>query len=341
MEIDTGSARTIVSRDTFDRLLGGQKLESTTTVLRTYAGGTLPLLGTCQVEVGYGDSKHQLELLVANVSGQRPILVRNWLAQIHLDWKTVFHIDRLKLEDVLEKHKGVFHDGLGTMKNLRARLQLKTGATPKFMKARPVPYALRPKVEEQLDNLEKEGVIVKTKTSDWATPIVVVPKKNGIRICSDYKVTLNPQLQVDKYSLPRPVDLFATLSGGHFFSTLDLCNAYHQMEVEEPSQALLTINTHKGLYRYLRLPFGVASAPSLFQKNMEQILQGIEGVVVYLDDPQVTGTTTKEHLQRLDRVLQRLEEFGLRLQRSKCKFAQQKVEYLGHAVDKEGHSRTK
>ena len=103
------------------------------------------------------------------------------------------------------------------------------------------------------------------------------------------------------------------------------------MEVEE-----LTINTHKVLYRYLRLPFGVASAPSLFQKSMEQILQGIEGVVVYLDDLQVTGTTMEEHLQRLDRVLQRLEKFGLRLQVSKCKFAQEKVEYLGHAVDKEG-----
>ena len=121
----------------------------------TYAGGILPLLGTCQVEVGYGDSKHQLELLVANVSGQPPILGRDWLAQIHLDWKTVFHINCLKLEDVLGKHKGVFQGGLGTMKNIHARLQLKTRTTPKFMKARPVPYALIPKVEEQLDNLEK------------------------------------------------------------------------------------------------------------------------------------------------------------------------------------------
>lgn len=100
--------------------------------------------------------------------------------------------------------------------------------------------------------------------SDWATHIVVVPKNNGIRICGNYKVTLNSQLQVDKYPLPKPGNLFSTLSGGQFFSTLDLSNAYHQMEMDEWSQAMLTINTHTELYKYLRLPFGVASAPSLF-----------------------------------------------------------------------------
>ena len=153
--------------------------------------------GVCEsMEVGYGDSKHQLELLVANVSGQPPILGRDWLAQIHLDWKSFPH--------QLSQAGGCLGEAQRSF----------PGWTPKVMKARPVPYALRPMVEEQLDNLEKEGVIVKTMTSKWATPIVVVPNKNGIRICGDYKVTLNPQLQVDKYPLPRPVDLFATLSGG-------------------------------------------------------------------------------------------------------------------------------
>ena len=98
------------------------------------------------------------------------------------------------------------------------------------------------------------------------------------------------------------MDLFATLSWGQFFSILDLSNAYHQMEVDEPPQAGLAINTHKRLFRYLLLPYGVAAALSLFQKSMEQILKGIGGVVVYLDDLQVTGTTMEERLQRLDGV---------------------------------------
>ena len=86
------------------------------------------------------------------------------------------------------------------------------------------------------------------------------------------------------------------------------------MEVEEKSQHLLTVTTHKGLYRYRRLPFGISSAPALLQRTMEQILQGIQGVVAFMDDVELTGATQEEHVDRLDNVLQRLEEHGLRLQ---------------------------
>ena len=108
------------------------------------------------------------------------------------------------------------------------------------------------------------------------------------------------------------------------------------MEVEEKFKHLLTITTHKGLYRYRRLPFGISSAPALFQRTMEQILQGIPGVVAFMDDIELTGATVEEHLDRLDQVLQRLEEHGLRLQKSKCEFLKDRVEYLGHIIDKDG-----
>ena len=108
------------------------------------------------------------------------------------------------------------------------------------------------------------------------------------------------------------------------------------MEVEEKFQHLLTITTHKGLYRYRRLPFGISSAPALFQRTMEQILQGIPGVVAFMDDIELTGATVEEHLDRLDQVPQRLEEHGLRLQKSKCEFLKDRVEYLGHIIDKDG-----
>ena len=94
-------------------------------------------------------------------------------------------------------------------------------------------------------------------------------------ICGDYKTTVNPALDVDQYPLPRPDNLFATLAGGRYFSTMDLSHAYNQLPLDNHARQFLMINTHHGLYQYTRLPFGVASAPSLFQKTMDMILQGV------------------------------------------------------------------
>ncbi|CAC5423249.1 Uncharacterized protein K02A2.6 [Mytilus coruscus] len=125
-------------------------------------------------------------------------------------------------------------------------------------------YALRPKVEQELDRLEEEGIIIKVSTSEWATPIVpVVKKSGGVRICGDFKVTINQQLQVDQYPLPRIDDIFAPLSGGEKFSKIDLRQAYLQLEMNEESKKYLTLNTHRGLYQYNRMLFGVASAPAI------------------------------------------------------------------------------
>ena len=148
---------------------------------------------------------------------------------------------------------------------------MKPGATPQFVKARPVPFALGPKLEASLGKLGQEGVLEKVAHSEWGTRIIVVPKKiGGVRICGDYKVTLNQVLDVDHHPLPKPSDLFASLAGGKVLAKPDLTQAYHQMEVKEKPQHLLAITAHKGLYRNRRFAFGSSSA--LFQRTMQQIL---------------------------------------------------------------------
>ena len=114
-------------------------------------------------------------------------------------------------------------------------------------------------------------------------------------MCGDFKVTINSQLEVDEYPLPRIDDIYASLGGGTLFSVIDLRHAYLQMEVEEHSRPFLTINTTCGLYQYQHLPYGVASAPAIWQRAMDQILQGIPGVFCYLDDIIVTSSNMKEH----------------------------------------------
>lgn len=190
------------------------------------------------------------------------------------------------------------------MEGVEAHLEVQEGATPRFHRPRSVPYALRGAVEQDLERLERLSVIEKVQYSDWAAPIVPVPKGDGgIRICGDYKVTVNPVLKVDQYPVPTAEDLFATLAGGQTFTKLDLSHAYQQVLLDPESHKYVTINTHKGLYQYTRLPFGIASAPAVFQQIMEKILHGIPRVVVYLDDILITGKDDVEHLQILRQVL--------------------------------------
>ena len=110
-----------------------------------------------------------------------------------------------------------------------------------------------------------------------------MPKGDGrIHLCGDYRVTINPFLEVNKYPLPKPNELFASLAGGKRFSKLDPSQAYQQMLLSEESQPFTTINTHQGLYQYVRMPFGNASAPAIFQQIMDTILAGIPHVICYI-----------------------------------------------------------
>ena len=180
-------------------------------------------------------------------------------------------------------------------------------------------------------------MIEPVRFSEWATPIGPVLKADGnIRICGDYKQTVNRVSHLEQYPIPTLDDLCEKLTGGKMFSKLDLSNAYAQLPLDESSKEYVTINTHKGLFRYNRLPFGISSAPAIFQRTMENILQGITQVAVYLDDIIVAGGSKTQHLETLDLVLGRLGEAGLRLKEKKCAFSKEEVQYLGHRIDQDG-----
>ena len=140
-------------------------------------------------------------------------------------------------------------------------------AKPRYFKACPVAYALRPKVEAEMDRLTNAGVLSPVTYREWGTPIVPVVKKDGsIRICGDFKVTLNPQLQVDQYPIPKIEDILAHMNGEKF-SKIDLAHAYLQMEVAEEDKKYLAINTSRGLFVYNRLPFGRIGSCSIPKSN--------------------------------------------------------------------------
>lgn len=141
-------------------------------------------------------------------------------------------------------------------------------------------------------------------------------KKNGeVRLCGGYKVTLNPYLIVNKHPLPRIDHLIAGLQGGKVFSKIDLKEAYAQVPVSAESKKYLTISTHKGLSDPNKLPYGIASAPGFYQKQMEQILSGIPNVYVFLDDIVIKGVSDEDNLSTTGRVFEVLNECGLKLRK--------------------------
>ena len=147
------------------------------------------------------------------------------------------------------------------------------GKPPKFFKARPVPYAMRKKEEQELDRLVQTNVMEPVRYSDWATPIVPVLKADGkVRVCGDYKLTVHRVSHLEQFPIPTLDDVFEKLTGGKQFSKLDLSHAYSQLPLDNKSKEYATVNTHKGSFRYNRLPYGISSTPAIFQRTMENIL---------------------------------------------------------------------
>ena len=167
--------------------------------------------------------------------------------------------------ELIARYPELFKEELGLLKGTLATIALKPEATPKFYKPRPVPYAYKAKVEAELKRLQEEGTIEPLTFSECAAPIVPVMKQNGtVMICDDYRLTVNQAAQRDSYSLQRIDDILASLAGGQTFTKLDLSQAYQQVAPEVQSKDYVVINTHLGLFKYNRLPFGVCAAPSIF-----------------------------------------------------------------------------
>jgi hypothetical protein len=348
MELDTGSAVSIISVLDYKKYFDNEKLESAKITLKTYSDELLIPKGYINVQVKYNGQCESLRLYVVQKGGTA-LFGREWLKKINLDWKNLKWINKISvsgntsenLDLLLKEYSNVFSDGIGCVAEIKAKLTLKENATPKFVKARPVPFSIKPQVERELSRLENEGILSKVDTSEWAPPIVPVMKPNGsVRICGDFKTTVNPMLNVDQYPLPRIDEIFVTLAGGQKFTKIDLRQAYLHLEVDDESKQLMTINTHKGLYRYNRLLFGIASAPAIWQRTMDQVLNGLGGVQCMLDDMIITGSSDEMHLHNLRNVLQRLQNYGLRANLQKCYFLKENVTYCGHEISAEGLRKT-
>ncbi|XP_017469325.1 PREDICTED: uncharacterized protein K02A2.6-like [Rhagoletis zephyria] len=312
--LDTGAACSLIPKVIYDKYFHQNELKACSENLSAYNGSQIDVAGEFMAMVKTRDQSHVLRLVVSNSCGP-PILGRDFMKICGLGLSQINSL--LEHQDIVEhiktKYSEVFEEGLGAYTVNKVKLSLVEEVKPIFCKPRPVPQAWRDKIEKQITDLVNKGVLVQVDNSDWGTPLVPVVKPNGdLRICGDYKSTINKYLSDVRYPLPRIDELFASMQG-QLFSKLDLSNAYNQLVLDEASQMLCAWSTHVGIFKMTRLPFGVKPAAAIFQKTIENILRGIPNVVNYLDDIVITGSDFSDHVKTIETVLTKLRAVGLRL----------------------------
>jgi Reverse transcriptase (RNA-dependent DNA polymerase)/RNase H-like domain found in reverse transcriptase len=224
-------------------------------------------------------------------------------------------------------------DGRLQVKATTQRIELKEGARP----IRAHPYRAGPRAREaeaaEVQRMLKAGVI-EPAHAEWASPVVLVPQPDGcMRFCIDYRRSYVLTVK-DSHFLPRMDECIDSLGDATIFSTLDCNSGYWQIPVHPDDQDKTTFHSHEGLYKFLRMPFGLSNDPATFQRMVDMILAGLtwKSCLVYLDDIIVFSSSFKEHLSHLDQVLERLYRAGLSLKLPNCQFCKDTVSHLGHVV---------
>ena len=228
-----------------------------------------------------------------------------------------------------------FADGFTDLGNLSesCHIKLRTDAKPHAIYTPcNIPLPLRAAVKTELERMEHLGVVRKvSEPTEWRAPMVVVPKKNGsARICVDLR-DLNDSVQRELHQMPTVDEVLGQVSGGQVFSKLDANSGFWQVPLGPDSQLLTTFITSFSRYCFQKLPFGITSAPEIFQKHMSEILDGLDGVVCLIDDMLIFGATQDEHDRRLHSVLSRLQAAHITLNLDKCVFSVMSIYFLGVA----------
>lgn len=226
-----------------------------------------------------------------------------------------------------------------TLKTEPVKIELREDAVPHAVHtARRVPFPMLQKVKDELLRMEQNGVIERvSEPTEWFAPMVPVQKRNTgrARICVDL-TKLNKSVKRERYILPTSDKITSKLRGATVSSSLDAASGFWQIPLHPDSCKLTTFITPFGRYCFKRLPFGITSAPKIFQRKMLETLEGLEGVEVFMDDILVYGATMEEHDTRLDKVLCRIESAGLKLNKEKCSLRQSQLRFLGHLIDHSG-----
>ncbi|XP_055543303.1 uncharacterized protein K02A2.6-like [Wyeomyia smithii] len=341
MLIDSGSKHNLIDDTTWELMklrdvkMTNQRVD---TDKRFLAYGRIPLklITTFDAELEVDDSGNLLKTKTSFYvieKGQQPLLgkltaQKLGLLKIGLPSTHSLSVRKIESSKAFPKIKGI---------KLNIPIDRTVPAVIQPLRRCPIP--LLEKVEQKLNELLEMDVIEKVKTpTSWVSPLVPIIKENGdLRLCVDMR-RANQAIQRLNHPLPVFEDLISRFRNAKFFTSLDIKQAFHQVELSEDSRDVTTFITNWGLYRYKRLLFGINCAPELFQNLMESILVGCKNTVVFIDDIMIFGETEQEHDSAVKLTLQVLSQYGILLNDHKCKFKQQEIVFLGHKLSANGVS---
>ena len=241
--------------------------------------------------------------------------------------------------DNLVKQNSVLFQGIGKLKDRENKLHIDENIQPVAQPHRRIPFYLREKVENELDRLEQLDIIEKVDgPADWVSPVIIAPKKNGdIRICVDMRKA-NEAIKRERHITPTIDDIISKLNGAQVFSKLDMNNGFHQLFLSKDPRNITVFSTHAGLQRYKRLNYGISASPEIFQNEIRQALQGLDGCINISDDIIIFGKSQKEHDKNLEAVFERLRQKDLTLNRNKCFFSRSSIKFYGYIFSGNGIS---
>lgn len=298
MLVDSGADANLISETAWIKMKDSQVSVKSSTkgsnrVLMAYGSNNpLTILGSFVADITAGVKTTQAEFLVVK-GGQRCLLGDQTAKRLGV-LQVGLHINRV--ESPLQPFSKI--------KGIVAHIRMDPDASPIFQPMRRIPLPLEEAVANKINELLQRDIIEhKTGPTSWVSPLVVVGKANGEpRLCLDLR-RVNEAVLREHHPMPVVEDYMARLGRGTIWSKLDIREAFLQIELAEESRDVTTFMTNRGLFRFKRLPFGLVTAPELFQKAMDEMLAGCTGTYWYLDDIIVEGKDVEEHDKRLEKVL--------------------------------------
>ena len=341
-KIDTGAQCNVISQKLFDEIRRSEIIVKSRSRLFAYNNEKIPIKGKVELLAEYKSKYYVINFKVVDMNVP-PVLGLPTCESLNLVQRVMTvgndqgYTKEMKSNDqnkILREFIDVF-DGLGRIGE--HHIVTDQSVPPTIHPARRVPFALKGRLQETLEQLVQKGVISKvTGPTDWVNSLVIIEKKDeSLRLCLDPR-DLNTAIKREHYQVPTAQEITSNLAGAKYFSTLDAKDGFWQVELDKKSSDLCTFNTPFGRYKFLRMPFGILSAAEVFQKKMIEAFEDIEGVQIIYDDILVTGKTVEEHDETLRKVLQRARERRIKFNKKKMKFRITEVKYIGDVITADG-----